>query len=169
MRTRWLNSASTPAALFSSFHLKRPLCDSSYSFMPDASPPLPLGAPAGGWLRSTRQHLGLTLQAIADRLDVSPQAVHQFEKSEEAGTISLRQLAAVAAAMGSRVSYQVTSASPRPAPTSARPAERRPASTHTRPAERRLPSKSSTKPAEPTERIVTRSMFLENQESGRFD
>jgi hypothetical protein len=33
--------------------------------------------------------------------------VHQFEKSEVAGTISLRQLSLVAAAIGGRVSYRV--------------------------------------------------------------
>ena len=66
-----------------------------------------LDHPAGGWLKPTRQALGLTLQTVADRLNVSPQDVHQFEKSETAGTISLRQLQNVAGAMGCRVEYAV--------------------------------------------------------------
>ncbi len=38
---------------------------------------------------------------------MSPQAIHQFEKSEAAGAISLRQLEAVAGAMGCRVVYSL--------------------------------------------------------------
>lgn len=67
--------------------------------------PLTLARPAGGWLRRVRQALGLSFQRVADRLDVKPQAVHQLEKSESAGTITLRRLDAVAAAMGCRVVY----------------------------------------------------------------
>jgi hypothetical protein len=40
-------------------------------------------------------------------MKVSPQAVHQLEKSEAAGTISLKQFEAAAAAMGCRVVYAV--------------------------------------------------------------
>jgi hypothetical protein len=40
-------------------------------------------------------------------MNVSPQAVHQLEKSEAAGTISLKQLEAAATAMGCRVVYAV--------------------------------------------------------------
>jgi hypothetical protein len=36
---------------------------------------------------------------------VTPQAVHQLEKSEAAGTISLKQLEAVSGAMGCHVIY----------------------------------------------------------------
>jgi hypothetical protein len=39
------------------------------------------------------------------RLNVSPQAIHQLEKSEAAGTISLGQLEVVAASMGCRLTY----------------------------------------------------------------
>lgn len=61
--------------------------------------------PVGGWLRAVRQALGRSLQSLATPLDVSPQAIHQFEKSEAAGSISLKQLEAVADAMGCRVVY----------------------------------------------------------------
>jgi len=61
--------------------------------------------PVGGWLRAIRQALGLSLKSVAGKLKISPQAIHQFEKSEAAGAISLRQLEAVAGAMGCRVIY----------------------------------------------------------------
>ena len=61
--------------------------------------------PTGGWLRAFRQALGLSLKAVGGALNVSPQAIHQLEKSESAGAISLRQLNAVAGAMGCRVVY----------------------------------------------------------------
>jgi predicted DNA-binding mobile mystery protein A len=63
--------------------------------------------PPEGWLRAFRHALGLSLKSIAGRLKVSPQAIHQLEKSEAAGTISLVQLEAVAGAMGCRVAYAV--------------------------------------------------------------
>jgi len=63
--------------------------------------------PAGGWLRTFRQALGLSLRSISGKLNVSPQAVHQLEKSEAAGTISLKQLESAAATMGCRVVYAV--------------------------------------------------------------
>ena len=61
--------------------------------------------PVGGWLRAVRQSLGRSLKSVAGEIKVSPQAIHQFEKSEAAGAISLRQLEAVAGAMGCRVVY----------------------------------------------------------------
>jgi predicted DNA-binding mobile mystery protein A len=63
--------------------------------------------PPEGWLRAFRHALGFSLKSVAGRLKVSPQAIHQLEKSEEAGTISLGQLEAVAGAMGCRVAYAV--------------------------------------------------------------
>jgi transcriptional regulator with XRE-family HTH domain len=52
-----------------------------------------------------RHALGLSLRSVAGGVKVSPQAIHQLEKSEAAGTISLGQLEAVAASMGCRVAY----------------------------------------------------------------
>ena len=121
--------------------------------MPRTDPLFDSLRPHGGWLRSVRQNLGLSLQAVADRLDVSPQAVHQFEKSEAAGTISLRQLGHVAAAMGGRVTYAVIG----PDANAAAP----------------TPTKTDPSPAPPPSPAaahgVEHSMFLENQASGRFD
>jgi predicted DNA-binding mobile mystery protein A len=61
--------------------------------------------PVDGWLRAVRQALGLSLKTVGGRLKVTPQAIHLFEKSEAVGSISLRQLEAVAGAMGCRVVY----------------------------------------------------------------
>ena len=72
------------------------------------NPSRPLDAvhrPVGGWLRAVRQALGKSLKSVAEELDVSPQAIHQLEKSEAAGSISLKQLEAVSGAMGCRVVY----------------------------------------------------------------
>ena len=61
--------------------------------------------PAGGWLHTVRQALGLSLKSVAEVLNLSPQAIHQVEKSEANGTISLKQLEAVAGAMDCRLVY----------------------------------------------------------------
>jgi XRE family transcriptional regulator, regulator of sulfur utilization len=61
--------------------------------------------PRGGWLKAVRQALGKSLKSVAGELKISPQAVHQLEKSEAAGTISLKQLEAVSSAMGCHVVY----------------------------------------------------------------
>jgi predicted DNA-binding mobile mystery protein A len=63
-----------------------------------------LGKPPLGWLRSVREGLGLSLRDVARMIrGISPQAVHDFEKNEAAGTLSLRNFERVAAAMGCRV------------------------------------------------------------------
>jgi len=66
-----------------------------------------LPRPQGGWLRAVRQATGLSLKSVAGQLNVSPQAVHQLEKSEAAATVSLKQLSAAAAAMGCRLEYSI--------------------------------------------------------------
>lgn len=63
--------------------------------------------PVGGWLRAVRQALGLSLGTVGKRLKVTPQGIHSLEKSEAAGTISLRQLELVADAMGCSVVYSL--------------------------------------------------------------
>ena len=100
--------------------------------------------PRGGWLKSARTGHALSLRAVAERLDVSPQAVHQFEKSEAAGTISLRQFENVARVMGFRVVYALL---PEQAP--ATPPIDAPAAT--------------------AAGSVEHSLHLDNQAAGRFD
>ena len=72
------------------------------------SPDQPLQSvqrPVGGWLRAVRQALGRSLKSVAGERKLSPQAIHQLEKSEAADTISLKQLEAAADAMGCRLIY----------------------------------------------------------------
>ena len=127
--------------------------------MPKKNPLADPLRPHGGWLRSIRQTSGLSLQAVADRLDVSPQAVHQFEKSEAAGTISLRQLAIVAAAIGGHVTYSVTLPDKR-----TRAASRAKSVAANPPPPPPAPAVLATTPPP-----IEHSMFLDNQASGRFD
>lgn len=62
--------------------------------------------PPLGWLRTVREGLGLSLRVVAERLGkLSPQAVHDFEKNEAVGTLTLRNLERTASAMGCRVVY----------------------------------------------------------------
>jgi len=63
--------------------------------------------PVNGWLKAIRQALGLSLKSVAGVLKISPQGIHQLEKSEAVGSISLRQLEAVAGAMGCQVVYAI--------------------------------------------------------------
>lgn len=119
--------------------------------------------PDEGWLKSTRLRRGLSLRAVAERLKVSPQAVHQFEKSEVAGTLSLRQLENVARAMGYRVVYAVRSAE---TPRQNRPPATEAAANGTLPAPS-TPTGRDNPAAAPTP--VEHAMFLENQASDRFD
>lgn len=69
-------------------------------------------APRGGWLRATREALGVTTAQLARRLGVAPQAIAKFERNEAAGKITLQSLARVAEALGCRVTYAVVSKKP---------------------------------------------------------
>ena len=102
--------------------------------------------PHGGWLKSIRTKQGISLRTVAERLGVSPQAVHQFEKSEAAGTISLRQLENVARAMGCRVVYALR-------PVRAQPQPRQ---------------RTEAEPVAPVT-SVEHSILLDNQAADRFD
>lgn len=117
--------------------------------------------PQGGWIKSMRSSRGMSLQAVADRMKISPQAVHQFEHSEVNGTISLRQLGSVAAAMGCRLTYCLLA--PKGASMS-QPKSKSAPKPATPP-----PAPLAPAAAEPAERTVEHSMFLQNQADGRFD
>ena len=73
-----------------------------------AEPVRKLDRPPLGWLRTVREAFGLSLRNLAGLIGgVSPQALHQFERNEAAGTLTLRNLERVAAAMGCRVVYVI--------------------------------------------------------------
>lgn len=69
--------------------------------------PLPRDAnpPRGGWIRAVRHVLGMTQAQLGARLDVSPQAVREYELAEAKRRITLDSLDRAARAMGCRLVY----------------------------------------------------------------
>jgi predicted DNA-binding mobile mystery protein A len=61
--------------------------------------------PPKGWIATVRQALGLSARQLASRLGVTQQAVVEFERSERAGSISLKNLSRVAQAMDCQFVY----------------------------------------------------------------
>lgn len=151
---------------------------SIYILKPSESPS------CGRQLHAIRSEQGLSLQAVAERLNVSPQAVHQYESGESRGTISLGQLDKVARAIGYRLEYRLVpqgaDASPlrRSKPEAPQPAEQR-VKWAKRPVaiprhDIREPERSPIIGPAPTVRAadnptVEQSLFLENQAADRFD
>ena len=80
-----------------------------------------LGVPKGGWIRAIRKMRGLSLTAVAKRLDLQRQNVFQFEKSEEQGHILIANLRRVADAMECELVYAII---PKRRRTKAKPASR---------------------------------------------
>jgi predicted DNA-binding mobile mystery protein A len=65
-----------------------------------------LQRPPLGWLRTIREGLGLSLRKLATMIGgVTAQSLHEFEKNETSGALTLRNFERVAAAMGCRVIY----------------------------------------------------------------
>lgn len=56
-------------------------------------------SPERGWLRSTREALGLSRAVVAERLGVTRASVQDFEEAEARGAITLASLRRVAAAL----------------------------------------------------------------------
>jgi predicted DNA-binding mobile mystery protein A len=61
--------------------------------------------PSGGWLASVREALGLSQRQVAENMQVSGQAIQQFEQAEADNRITLRALRRVAGAMGCELAY----------------------------------------------------------------
>ncbi len=62
---------------------------------------LPLARPSGGWVKSIREALGMSLDTLAHRLGVkSRSTIHQIERAELDETITVRRLRAAADALG---------------------------------------------------------------------
>ena len=66
---------------------------------------LPRSRPAGGWLRSVRQALGMTTRQLAKSVGVSQAAVVDAERTEAKGDISLATLERYAAALHCELTY----------------------------------------------------------------
>jgi transcriptional regulator with XRE-family HTH domain len=63
--------------------------------------------PTSGLLRAVRQALKVPLKEVAGRLGVGESNVFEMEEREETGSITLRSLGRVAAAMGCKVVYGI--------------------------------------------------------------
>lgn len=62
-------------------------------------------SPAGGWIRATREALGMSAVQLAARIGVTRQAIRQFEQGELEGSIELATLRRAAEALGCRFVY----------------------------------------------------------------
>ncbi len=70
-------------------------------YRPTVTQPRPLA----GWIRATRDALGMSGADLARRMGVTQPAIRQLEKSEQAGTIQLATLRRAAAALDCTVVY----------------------------------------------------------------
>lgn len=58
-----------------------------------------IDTPRGGWIRTIRQSLGMTMQQLGKRLGISPQSVLELERREHEETISVGRLRQAAEAL----------------------------------------------------------------------
>jgi predicted DNA-binding mobile mystery protein A len=61
--------------------------------------------PEGGWIYHVRTAIHMGLGQLGERLDISPQAVKQMEQREQDGSLTLKRLRDVAAAMDMQLVY----------------------------------------------------------------
>lgn len=73
--------------------LQRKQLDARLQKLPSLEPP------RGGWIRTIRQSLGMSMKQLGSRLGMSPQAVQDLEKRETSETISLARLRQAAEAL----------------------------------------------------------------------
>ncbi|CAN1556107.1 HipB Predicted transcriptional regulators [Fimbriimonadaceae bacterium] len=76
--------------------IRRRQLDAMFRAFPSESVPT---MPANGWLRAIREALGVTLEVLAGRLNVSKQAVNQLEKAEASGHVTVNRLREAANAL----------------------------------------------------------------------
>lgn len=55
--------------------------------------------PRGGWIRTIREALGMTMAQLGKRLAITPQSLKSLEERERKGTISLAKLSEAAEAL----------------------------------------------------------------------
>jgi len=63
--------------------------------------------PSEGWIRTIRKAINMNLGQLARRLQKKPPTVSDFEKREQAGTITLKSLREIAEAMDMRLVYAI--------------------------------------------------------------
>ncbi|MCF2870510.1 helix-turn-helix domain-containing protein [Octadecabacter sp. G9-8] len=69
-------------------------------------------SPEKGWIAAMRLALGMSAEHVAQRKGVSRNAVYQAERSEKEGSISLKQMENLAAAMGGTFVYAIVPDAP---------------------------------------------------------
>lgn len=69
-------------------------------------------SPDKGWIATMRYALGMSAEQVARRKGVSRNAIYQAERSEKEGTISLKQMENLAAAMGGTFVYAIVPDAP---------------------------------------------------------
>lgn len=61
--------------------------------------------PNGGWVRTVRTALGMSVSQLARRLGVSRAAIYQAEQAEPDGKLTLKRMSEIASAMDCRFVY----------------------------------------------------------------
>lgn len=61
--------------------------------------------PAKGWIRLIRKTIGMSQLQLSERLSITNQSVHEIEKREEEGSITLKTLSDSADAMDMKLVY----------------------------------------------------------------
>ena len=61
--------------------------------------------PPTGWIKATRLTLGMSLQQLANKLNMTRQSVLKMEQREKEGSITIKTLTEVAAAMDMKLVY----------------------------------------------------------------
>src|SRR5690349_13565770 len=64
-------------------------------------------SPTGGWIKLIRRAIGMTAPQLAERLDVTRQAVHELEGREASGSATLSALRKAAEAMNCDLVYAI--------------------------------------------------------------
>jgi len=85
-------------------HLARRRLDARFAALPE---PEAFAPPSKGWVRAVRDALGMTLQRLGQRMDMTPQSVADLERSERHGTIQVKTLRRAAEAMNCRLVYAI--------------------------------------------------------------
>jgi len=69
------------------------------------SPAHKVAKPPTGWLKAIRLALGMTQQQLADRLNTTKQSVHEVERREPEGSITIKTLRETARALDMELVY----------------------------------------------------------------
>jgi predicted DNA-binding mobile mystery protein A len=84
-------------------NIARTRLDSRLAQLPSAR--VQMAVPRGGWLKAVRTALGMTLEALANRLGITRSVLSRLEASEQKGTIQIDTLRRVAGAMNCDLVY----------------------------------------------------------------